>query len=231
MNEYVLNSIANLISEYVAQPFLHLREYGAQAQLWQILQQQMNLSDEQMTTNFTIDGIPFAMRHFQWNNTSLSRVQREIKIIEQANQNAITECDLAILRKPGPVVLTCDRGGPADILRKVRLQDLEVAIEIKAGPSNNVSSTQRRSIADVIRLHQLAAAGVDAHFVFLDKSIPIPGFAEADKAFNGFIDMSEWQYWPPGSAIHMVAPEERPFVAVWDIDAQLLPRRRFFVAG
>jgi hypothetical protein len=122
------------------------------------------------------------------------------------------------------VKLTCHRHGPMDVIADIGADDVDVAIEIKACPSS-MSGQRDKCRSDVTKLHRLVEAHprIRAYFLFLDKSVSIPELAAVSSPKH-----KDWLEGMNGK-VRGEPPVRRPFVEIWDLDADaLMPRRRFY---
>jgi len=222
-NMPVHNAITKLLKEYVESPFQYLRETSAQARLAELINAQMKSAkwDVEVPATVKLDKLHADYSHAKTLKTN--RTQLEMKITGcKCSTHGIT--DVLILRAGAPVTLTCHRNGPADVVADIAVEDVEVAVEIKACPSS-MKEQRAKCRKDVEKLYSLVDSHrhVSAHFVFLDKSVSIGELAKV-----GLPKHKEWME----ELQHTVSIQPAhglPKVAIWDIDPKhLAPRCRFY---
>jgi hypothetical protein len=212
-------AIDALLRDYIAAPLLNAREKDYQAVLFAMLR--ARIPDQVAVTFIDPEGRP-NMRH-SWQSPRTSRVHMEMCFGDKGQAGASTKPDVVVLRDR-PVVLRCSVDGPADVQETLRVDDVDVAIEVKAAPSQNKEEA-RKFAADVVKLAN--AQRVHRHLrcfaVVIDKTVSTPcasskGMSIAD--WLGMVDASLGR--------HATRPEQ-PHVEVWFVDPQAMtPAKTYF---
>jgi hypothetical protein len=215
----VREAIDTLLRDYVAAPLLNAREKEYQAVLFSMLR--ARIPDQVPATFIDPTGRPNT-RH-SWQSPRTSRVHMEMCFGKKGQAGKSTQPDIVVLRDR-PVVLRCSVAGPADVQETLRVDDVEVAIEVKAAPSQNKKEA-RKFASDVVKLAntQRVHRHLRCFAVVIDKSVSTPcasskGMRIAD--WLGMVDASLGR--------HATRPEQ-PHIEVWFIDAQTItPAKTYF---
>jgi hypothetical protein len=222
----VEDAIIRLLNEYIDNPLLYLREANQQCRL-------QNLISENLSANNKL--------HCQTEIFSNSkdgklvgagltcRVQEELKV----GSGKRDVSDIVVLREAGsksPVKLLREKYGALDIIAKIRNEDVDAVIEIKAACS---ADPEQRHLfrKDVVKLLGIAKADdetsicrkLSLHFVLIDKSLAVG-------AVDILLNKDQKQTWWKGApqtcrgeespqlrVVDDVSPET-PFVHVWTIE-------------
>jgi hypothetical protein len=168
----------------------------------------------------------------------VDRVQLESKLW-QAGSTASDRSDLVIFRSERPVTLTRYPNGMLDIVSRVRAEEVEAVVELKAACTFDKGQRHLFRL-DIRKLWDLAPnVAFDRHFVLIDKSLPVlcapplPARKRAPQVapVDGWHTEDEAEIrekWPPKAlnecwlnsprpTLHDVAPVGRRFVHVWDL--------------
>jgi hypothetical protein len=212
----VSRAINRLLSEYILSPFQYLRDSSAQARMAELINGELKAANSPLDVpaKVELEGPHNDFTHAE--NLRTNRTQLEMKIAGcTCDKHGIT--DVLILKSGGPVRLTCHHHGPADVIADINVDDVSVAIEMKACPSS-MREQRAKCRKDVEKLYGLVRTHqeISAHFVFLDKSVSIGELANvAVPVHQEWI--SELEH-----TVGELAPEGRPTVAIWDIDPNSL---------
>ncbi|MBI5335572.1 MAG: hypothetical protein HZB72_13490 [Burkholderiales bacterium] len=185
-----LDRINELLLAHSENPFDVLREHGVQAELRELLLEEF---PDRIPVKILQPHMP---ARFEWaGQQHTKRVQLEMKVrLEPGETVERGRTDLIVFRNSLPVedhvALTCCRNGPGDILATVRVQDVEVAIEIKASPSRTPEQ-RKKYAADLRRLLDQNERGVEAFFVLIDKAHP--RFGKISTRPGTTVDMQDWE--------------------------------------
>jgi len=208
----IQRQIETLLQGHIAQPFRILREAGVAAELRGLL-----LADPSFSSAIPAQVHPLAGKSPSLPRTvQVASVQLEVTALLDANHGSVEPAktlDIAILR-PG-CALTYTRNAPGDVIRKIHSNDLTAAIEVKASPSNDLSTggAYAKDIAALLRLASLA--GVIGYFVLLDKSSALYG-PESQSASP--YDQNESPRWM----------QDRPDAFLYERDVKQGSRKRYF---
>lgn len=169
----VRDSIEDLLRQYVRAPLFNGREKDYQAVLFGMLRTKL---PETVPAKFVEKNGRPNSRHL-WSDEAgahTSRVHLELGFGQKGLAGAATKPDLVVFRDH-PVTLRCSPDGPADIQDSLQVDDVEVAIEVKAAPSKN-SGEAAKFAADVIKLAKLQCAYPELRCfaVVIDKTVSTP---------------------------------------------------------
>lgn len=229
----VVQSITELIGEYIDYPLRCLREVNLQVRLGHIL-----------LANLQREGVCLEVPVGVWPKRRVGtaaegrgviiRVQHEVKI---AGTNG--ECsDTVVLREAtdsAPIELTRWNNGHLDIVASIRPQDVAAVIELKAACSADPSQRHgfRSDVAKLLRLSKIGGQAIERHFVLIDKAISVSGHAAAASSKAAVADWhvgapykyssgrKEHRRSTPSPQLALEDTPEKGFGAVhiWDIDA------------
>jgi len=215
-------SIQKLLREYIEAPLFNAREKDYQAVLFAMLRAGF---PGQVAATFALANGRSNTRH-RWSEPRTSRVHLEMGFGQKGQAGAATRPDIVVLRDH-PVVLRCSVDGPADIQETLRVEDVEVAIELKAAPSQNVGEA-RKFADDVVKLARVQRVhrGLRCFAAVIDKSISIPCASSIG------LRVEDWLALVSGDLRYRDTQPNEPFVEVWFVDSRLIvPRRVFFAAS
>lgn len=155
--------IRQLLEEHVTAPFAEIREADLQAKLAGLIRGGLTPP----TVPVIIDT---KSPHQYAPGLFTSRVHLEMKVTGDLR------CDVVVLRAERETVLTCYKSGPTDIVRRLRPDDVEAVVEIKAAPSRfpgigDQIASDIRKLGELQRKHPQ----ISCFFVLVDKSISVPG--------------------------------------------------------
>lgn len=231
----VETAITALLTAYIGQPVQVMREIGLQAKLRDLIASSLepNYCDVRIVDvdSESLDARPVS----GW---KVDRVQLEAKVW-QAGSPTGDRSDLVVFRSGRTLTLTRFPNGALDIVSRVRADDVETVVELKAACT--FDKGQRHLFRqDIRKLWDLAPnAGFDRHFVLLDKSLPVsttPPLPTRKRALQA-APVDGWhtedettvrEDWPlkamnecwlnsPRPTLHDAAPVGRRFVHVWDL--------------
>lgn len=219
----IASAINTFLKEYIRSPFQYLRESSAQARLGELIKTELRRAKAPLEVGATVRLDKPHKHFFHGSALRTSRTQLEMKI-GGCKCDSHGKTDVLLLKATGPVKLTCHRHGPTDVIADIDAADVDVAVEIKACPSS-MSGQRHKCRADVTKLHRLVKAHprIQAYFLLLDKSVSIRELAtvSSPKHKDWLEDMN--------SKVRGKPPLRRPFVEIWDLDADSpAPRRRFY---
>jgi hypothetical protein len=219
----IAKAMRTFLEEYIRSPFQYLRESSAQARLAELIKTELRRAKAPLEVAATIELDRPHKRFFHGNHLKTSRTQLEMKI-GRCECHGHGTTDVLVLNAAGPVTLTCHRHGPTDVIADIDAGDVDVAIEIKACPSS-MGGQRDKCRADVNKLYRLADVHrrIHTYFLLLDKSVSIPKLATASPSrhIDWLTDMDR--------TVHGKRPARRPYVELWDLNADsLAPRRRFY---
>jgi hypothetical protein len=202
--------IRQLIQEYVAEPFLYLREANPQAKLWTMLRRELHPQIVRATV------VPHRRLkqhpHIHQAEFKTSRVQLQMKV------GGAKVTDIMVFRSDRLVTLTCGRAGPADVVARVSPDHVEAVIEIKAAPSSK--RKDRQSFAeDIMKLHKLQSKARHLHcyFVLLDKSVSVSGATSKEPPDESWRDALY------NAGFHQDSALSLPFIEAWDLESSNPP--------
>jgi hypothetical protein len=212
-------AIDKLLRDYISAPLFNAREKDYQAVLFAVLRARV---PGQVPATFTVADGRTNTRH-SWQNPRTSRVHMEMSLGKKGRAGESTKPDIVVLRDR-PVVLRCSVDGPADVQETLRVDDVEVAIELKAAPSQN--GTEAGKFArDVAKLAsaQREHPHLRCFAVVIDKSISTPCASS-----NG-IRIGDWLGMVDTSLRrHAIRPHE-PHVEVWFVEPRsVTPGQTYF---
>jgi hypothetical protein len=214
-------SIETLLRDYIAAPLLNAREKDYQAVLFSMLRARI---PGQVPATFEIAEGRVNTRH-AWSAPRTSRVHLEMCFGSKGRAGEWTKPDIIVLRDR-PVILRCSVDGPADIQETLRLEDVEVAIELKAAPSQNLREAQKFAV-DVAKLAKVQRKSPDLRCfaAVIDKSISVPCASSSAMRIADWLGMVNSEL-----CRHATRPDE-PHVEVWFIDPRSLAQcQAFFTA-
>jgi hypothetical protein len=207
----IRKGIEEALKDFIRAPFQIIREAGLSNEIGRAISVQLdpNISFYEMQ-------FPNGNKTFSplFPKGKTSRVQYEMKVPVSTIPETIKTVDIAILKCEKSVHLECRKGGPGDVVAKLRVEDVFAAIEVKASPSSR--SDQRRAYeADILALSALSNVGIFAVFVIVDKSLELFGSWSPERKFDGWLKGECWEIrecdadsLPPGGG----------WVEVWDIE-------------
>ena len=201
-DKIIEQEIENLLTRYLANPTLMLREANPQAELYYQLRSQLGRTQAQIS-----------------NGTYTTQQTFEIYRIQLEIQTSIGKHDIVVFEereKIKPVVLTGGDNGVLDILQSgICPNDLEAVIEVKAAPSKN---SDKEMANDVLKLLNLlrASNSIHAHFVNIDKSVTPPNYVSRHpKKCKG---KNWWTHSLLSNVtLTVTAPTNVPYVHIWDL--------------
>jgi len=212
-------SICSLLREYIVAPLFNAREKDYQAVLFAMLRERI---PGQVPVTFEIDDGRPNTRH-AWSEPRTSRVHIEMCFGKKGRAGESTKPDIIVLRDQ-PVVLRCSVDGPTDVQETLGLDDVEIAIELKAAPSQNTAQA-RLFVNDIEKLAKLQRAhrSLGCFAIVIDKSLSITG------AYSKGIRIADWLGEVRPDLQHHATRPDGPCVEVWFIDPRLIaPCQAFF---
>lgn len=231
----VETAITALLTTYIQQPVQAMREIGLQSKLRDLIAKSL---EPDCCGVQVVDVDCEDLGACPVSGWKVDRVQLEAKVW-QADSPTSDRSDLVIFRSGRSVTLTRYPNGVLDIVSRVRADDVETVVELKAACT--FDKGQRHLFRqDIRKLWDLAPNAVfDRHFVLIDKSLPVsltpplPARKRAPQAIpvNGWHTEDEAKIrgeWPPKAldecwlnsprpTLHDAAPVGRRFVHVWDL--------------
>lgn len=225
------SSITNLFGTYREHPLRLMREIGIQARLASLLQG--SLLD--FCPALVVNG-----RKKQYKTTdTIERVQMEIRV-QAPSYSGAEKSDIVVLRNFGdePVQMHLYANGHLDIVSKIRVEDVDAVLEVKAACSSDVSQRHffRCDIAKLLKLAQVSQEKTlrspHMHFVLIDKSLSVGAhrtskkLAQEDWVTETKPAVASWSpreqdlYWAksPRPVLQKIEPVGVPFVHVWFLE-------------
>jgi len=214
MNEFIKNACEQLLKEYCEHPLWFLREGNIQSRLNQLILAQYE-------TPSGGDTVPIEIKSTTGKGTingEAKRSQMELKLTKNGigvgEKKKNERSDIVVL-KSGAVV-SCAPSGPLDITAGIEVEYVDAVIEVKAAPSNRWDIRNALK-SDINKLLSVKGNGahVEAHFLFLDKSLPMPGC-------EGLIGMKPNSKWENNFRFEKeLSGDAASVVYMWDLNPDL----------